>query len=165
MWLHIAVGRHPTVDTRWFCRVSHNTRQASLALASNWQSIIIYRAHILFALNVTQLLNQWTVTHQNLVITHNSQIRKSPTYSLIQNNCYIEPVNMLQNSAYYYAFNILYNTLFSREEIFAKNEFEIFSREEIFANILFTRKYLPAKISSRENFLPRKFLLAKISFR
>ena len=60
---------------------------------------------------------------------------------------------------------ILYNTLFSREEIFAKNEFEIFSREEIFANILFTRKYLPAKISSRENFFPRKFLLAKIYFR
>ena len=60
---------------------------------------------------------------------------------------------------------LLYNTLFSREDIFAKNEFEIFSREEIFANILFTRKYLPAKISSRENFFPRKFLLAKISFR
>ena len=39
-----------------------------------------------------------------------------------------------------------YNTLFSREEIFAKSELEIFSREDIFANILFTRKYLPAKI-------------------
>ena len=52
-----------------------------------------------------------------------------------------------------------------REEIFAKSEFEIFSREEIFANILFTRKYLPAKISSRENVFPRKFLLAKISSR
>ncbi len=52
---------------------------------------------------------------------------------------------------------ILYNTLFSREEIFAKNEFEIFSREYIFANILFTRKYLPAKISSRENIFPRKY--------
>ena len=49
---------------------------------------------------------------------------------------------------------ILYNTLFSREDIFAKTEFEIFSREDIFANILFTRKYLPAKISSRENNFP-----------
>ena len=56
--------------------------------------------------------------------------------------------------------DILYNTLFSREEIFAKNEFEIFSREDIFANILFTRKYLPAKISSRENIFPRKYLPA-----
>ena len=57
---------------------------------------------------------------------------------------------------------VLYNTLFSREEIFAKSEFEIFSREDIFANIslLFTRKYLPAKISSRENNFPRKFLPA-----
>ena len=51
---------------------------------------------------------------------------------------------------------ILYNTLFSREEIFAKSEFEIFSREDIFANILFTRKYLPAKISSRKKYLPAK---------
>ena len=42
---------------------------------------------------------------------------------------------------------------------------EIFSREDIFANILFTRKYLPAKISSRENFFSRKFLPAKISSR
>ena len=57
------------------------------------------------------------------------------------------------------------NTLFSREEIFAKSEFEIFSREYIFANILFTRKYLPAKISSRENFFSRKYLPAKISSR
>ena len=56
----------------------------------------------------------------------------------------------------------LYNTLFSREEIFAKKEFEIFSREDIFANILFTRKYLPAKISSRENFFSRKYLPAKL---
>ena len=52
--------------------------------------------------------------------------------------------------------SLLYNTLFSREDIFAKSEFEIFSREVIFANILFSRKYLPrnfflAKISSREN--------------
>ena len=75
--------------------------------------------------------------------------------------------------------SILYNTLFSREEIFAKIEFEIFSRklnlryfrekifsrEDIFANILFTRKYLPAKISSREDILPRKFPIAKISSR
>ena len=60
---------------------------------------------------------------------------------------------------------VLYNTLFSREENFAKSEFEIFSREDIFANILFTRKYLPAKISSRENNFPRKYLLAKISSR
>ena len=60
---------------------------------------------------------------------------------------------------------ILYNTLFSREENFAKSEFEIFSREDIFANILFTRKYLPAKISSRENILSRKYLPAKISSR
>ena len=59
----------------------------------------------------------------------------------------------------------LYNTLFSREENFAKSEFEIFLREDIFANILFTRKYLPAKISSRENILSRKYLLAKISSR
>ena len=57
---------------------------------------------------------------------------------------------------------ILYNTLFSREENFAKSEFEIFSREHIFANILFTRKYLPAKISSRENIFSRKYPLAKI---
>ena len=62
-------------------------------------------------------------------------------------------------------FLVLYNTLFSWEEIFAKSEFEIFSREDIFANILFTRKYLPAKISSRENNFPRKYLLAKISSR
>ena len=60
---------------------------------------------------------------------------------------------------------LLYNTLFSREEIFAKSEFEIFSREDIFANILFTRKYLPAKISSRENIFSRKYLPAKISSR
>ena len=60
---------------------------------------------------------------------------------------------------------ILYNTLFSREENFAKSEFEIFSREEIFANILFTRKFLPAKISSRENIFSRKYPLAKISSR
>ena len=60
---------------------------------------------------------------------------------------------------------ILYNTLFSREENFAKSEFEIFSREDIFANILFTRKYLPAKISSRENIFSRKYPLAKISSR
>ena len=58
-----------------------------------------------------------------------------------------------------------YNTLFSREENFAKSEFEIFSREDIFANILFTRKYLPAKISSRENIFSRKYPLAKISSR
>ena len=55
---------------------------------------------------------------------------------------------------------LLYNTLFSREDNFAKSEFEIFSREDIFANILFTRKYLPAKISSRENILPRKYFPA-----
>ena len=54
------------------------------------------------------------------------------------------------------------NTLFSREENFAKSEFEIFSREDIFANLLFTRKYLPAKISSRENIFPRKYPPAKI---
>ena len=60
---------------------------------------------------------------------------------------------------------ILYNTLFSREENFAKSEFEIFSREDIFANILFTRKYLHAKISSRENIFSRKYPLAKISSR
>ena len=59
-------------------------------------------------------------------------------------------------------FLVLYNTLFLREEIFAKNEFEIFSREDIFANILFTRKYLPSKISSRENFFPRRYLPAKL---
>ena len=58
---------------------------------------------------------------------------------------------------------LLYNTLFSREENFAKSEFEIFSREDIFANLLFTRKYLPAKISSRENIFSRKYPLAKIS--
>ena len=57
---------------------------------------------------------------------------------------------------------VLYNTLFSREENFAKSEFEIFSREDIFANLLFTREYLPAKISSRENILSRKYLPAKI---
>ena len=60
---------------------------------------------------------------------------------------------------------LLYNTLFSREEHFAKSEFEIFSREDIFANILFTRKYLLAKISSRENIFSRKYPLAKISSR
>ena len=57
---------------------------------------------------------------------------------------------------------ILYNTLFSREENFAKSEFETFSREDIFANTLFTRKYLLAKISSRENIFPRKYPPAKI---
>ena len=57
------------------------------------------------------------------------------------------------------------NTSFSREENFAKSEFEIFSREDIFANILFTRKYLSAKISSRENIFWRKYPLAKISSR
>ena len=59
-------------------------------------------------------------------------------------------------------------TLYIRgRTFFAKSEFEIFSREDIFANIglLFTRKYLPAKISSRENNFPRKYLLAKISSR
>ena len=64
-----------------------------------------------------------------------------------------------------YCNTVLYNTLFSRENNFAKIEFEIFSREDIFANILFTRKYLPAKISSRENILSRKYLPAKISSR
>ena len=59
-------------------------------------------------------------------------------------------------------FQILYNTLFSREEIFAKSQFEIFSREDIFANILFTRKYLPAKISSRENIILRFFSVPQI---
>ena len=73
--------------------------------------------------------------------------------------------------------SILYNTLFSREEIFAKIEFEIFSRklnlryfrEKIFSRIyysrenIFPRKYPPAKISCRENFLSRRFPLAKIS--
>ena len=63
------------------------------------------------------------------------------------------------------SFHLLYNTLFSREENFAKSEFEIFSREDIFANLLFTRKYLPAKISSRENILSRKYPPAKISSR
>ena len=57
---------------------------------------------------------------------------------------------------------LLYNTLFSREENFAKSEFEIFSREDIFANILFTRKFLPAKISSRENIFQRKYPPSKI---
>ena len=57
----------------------------------------------------------------------------------------------------------LYNTLFSREENFAKMEFEIFSREVIFANILSTRKYRPAKKNSRENIFSRKYLPAKIS--
>ena len=51
-------------------------------------------------------------------------------------------------------YRLLYNTLFSRAEIFAKSEFEIFSREDLFANILFTRKYLPAKII----IFPRKYL-------
>ena len=60
-------------------------------------------------------------------------------------------------------FRVLYNTLFSREEIFAKSEFEILSREDIFANVLFTRKYLPAKITFRENNFKRKYLPAKIS--
>ena len=50
---------------------------------------------------------------------------------------------------------LLYNTLFSRKDIFEKSKFEIFSREDIFANMLFTRKYLPAKISSRENIFPQ----------
>ena len=54
---------------------------------------------------------------------------------------------------------LLYNTLFSREEIFAKREFEIFSREDVFANILFTRKYLLAKII----IFPRKYLQADFS--
>ena len=53
-------------------------------------------------------------------------------------------------------------SLFSREENFAKCEFELFSREDIFANIVFTRKYLPAKISYRENILSRKYLPAKV---
>ena len=60
---------------------------------------------------------------------------------------------------------ILYNTLFSREEHFAQTEFEIFSREDIFANLLFTRKFLSVKISSRENIFSRKYPLAKISSR
>ena len=72
----------------------------------------------------------------------------------------------LLNAEYGHALcRILYNTLFSREEIFAKSEFGIFSREDIFANIQITRKYLPAKISSRENNFPRKYHLAKISSR
>ena len=52
--------------------------------------------------------------------------------------------------------------IISREEIFAKSEFEIFSREDIFANMLFTRKYLPVKISCREIFFPRIFSVPKI---
>ena len=71
----------------------------------------------------------------------------------------------LLKDVFVYNMVILFKTLFSREEIFAKSEFEIFSREDIFANILFTRKYLPAKISSRENFFSRKYLPAKISSR
>ena len=57
-----------------------------------------------------------------------------------------------------------YNTLFSREEIFAKSEFEIFSREDIFANIglLFTRKYLPAKITPREKIFLQFFAVPQI---
>ena len=41
----------------------------------------------------------------------------------------------------------------------------IFARRYFREYILFTRKYLPAKISSRENNFPRKYLLAKISSR
>ena len=51
----------------------------------------------------------------------------------------------------YTGFHVLYNTLFSREEIFAKSEFEIVSREDIFA-----------KISSRENIFLRIFSVPQI---
>ena len=66
-------------------------------------------------------------------------------------------LNFLECYSGYTRKQILYNTLFSREEIFAKSQFEIFSREDIFANILFTRKYLLAKISSCEFFPCRKY--------
>ena len=73
-------------------------------------------------------------------------------------------------AVYRMAVVLLYNTLFSREENFAKSEFEIFSREDIFANDLycsreniFPRKYLPAKISSRENILARKSFACFVS--
>ena len=58
---------------------------------------------------------------------------------------------------------LLYNTLFSREDIFAKNEFEIFSRIYCSRENIFPRKFLPAKISSRENIFPRKYLPAYCS--
>ena len=65
--------------------------------------------------------------------------------------CTIRSVNMQKINNVLY--KMLYNTLFS------KSEFEIFSREDIFANTVH------AKISSRENNFPRKYLLAEISSR
>ena len=59
-------------------------------------------------------------------------------------------LNLLVITDDYSRYPILYNTLFSREENFAKMGFEIFSREDIFANILSTRNY------PRENIFPRK---------
>ena len=69
-------------------------------------------------------------------------------------------LSMYHHSLYHIP--ILYNTLFSREENFAKSEFEIFSRIYCSRENIFPRKYLLAKISSRENIFPRKYPPAKI---
>ena len=56
-------------------------------------------------------------------------------------------------------------TLYFRGKKFSRKLNLKYFREKIFSRILFTRKYVPAKISSRENNFPRKYLLAKISSR
>ena len=94
------------------------------------------------------------VTHVFIIDTDGRCIDRAPHIR----NGLVGPCVSKRNTFDYF----LYNTLFSREENFAKSEFEIFSREDIFANILFPRKYLPAKISSRENIFPRKYPPAKI---
>ena len=102
-------------------------------------------------------LNAWRITPNTSPLFNSScTLQATPAPSLLTR----QPPSLLTRQP-----RLLYNTLFSREENFAKSEFDIFSREDIFANILFTRKYLPAKISSRENILSRKYLPAKISSR
>ena len=95
---------------------------------------------------------------------HNRQSRQNGGWTRMTMACLVEDILEIL---------ILYRakTLFSREENFAKSEFEIISREEILSRIncshenSFPRKYLPAQISSREKIPSRKYLPAKISSR
>ena len=50
----------------------------------------------------------------------------------LDNSDYLLIPSTTLDTAHHYG--VLYNTLFSREEIFAKSENEIFSREDIFAH-------------------------------
>ena len=88
---------------------------------------------------LTRIIKRWCTAHKRYAHKKHSPdaYPTRPTATTLHNH----NTNIALGS-------VLYNTLFSREEIFAKSEFEIFSRENIFANLLFTRKYLPAKIEN-----------------